>query len=417
MDRNLVYPGSIPLDSDLLALNRNAMVALGALAQTVLGSSTVVDGLVCTPTTPASLGVSVGPGAIVQLSVVDGLAFGSLPAVTDPLVKMGVNLAATNFSLATPTTSGQSINYLIQGALQESDASPIVLPYYNAANPALPYSGPTNSGVAQNTKRIQRVQLQLKAGAPAITGTQTTPPVDTGWVGLYSVSVANGQVSVGTSHISLHATAPFLAFKLPQLRPGFASGVQSVTASGTFVVPVGVAQLEVELWGGGAGSYASVSGIPSGGAAGGGYARKRVTGLTPGQSIAITIGAGGTAGAAGVAPTVGGTTSFGSFASATGGQLNGLTTVAAPGHGGTPGGVGTGGDLNLAGSEGNVGITINGGMGGGAAHGGGMRNAGAAAGNPGLFPGGGASGSGTGSGGSTANAGAAGATGLIIVRW
>lgn len=417
MDRNLVYPGSIPLDSDLLAVNRNAMVALGALAQVILGGSTVVDGLACTPTTPASLGVSVGPGAIAQLSVVDGLAFGSLPAATDPLVKLGINLAATNFSLAAPATSGQSINYLIQGALRESDAVPIVLPYYNAANPALPYSGPGDSGVAQNTQRIQRVQLQLKAGAPTITGTQTTPPVDSGWAGLYVVSVANGQISVGTPHIALHATAPFLAFKLPQLRPGFASGVQSITASGNFVVPAGVTQLEVELWGGGAGSYASVSGIPSGGAAGGGYVRKRVIGLEPGQSIAVAIGAGGAAGATGLAPTVGGTTSFGSFAAATGGRLNGLTSVAAPGHGGTPGGVGAGGDLNLAGSEGNVGVTINGGMGGGAAQGGGMRNAGAAAGNSGLFPGGGASGAGTGSGGATANAGAAGAAGLIIVRW
>ena len=68
MDRNLVYPGSIPLDSDLLSLNRNAMVALGALAQAVLGSSTVADGLACAPTAPASLGVSVGAGAIAQLS-------------------------------------------------------------------------------------------------------------------------------------------------------------------------------------------------------------------------------------------------------------------------------------------------------------------------------------------------------------
>ena len=38
MDRNLVYPGSIPLDTDLLSINRNAMIALGYLAQAVLGA-------------------------------------------------------------------------------------------------------------------------------------------------------------------------------------------------------------------------------------------------------------------------------------------------------------------------------------------------------------------------------------------
>ncbi len=46
MDRNLVYPGAIPLDTDILSLNRNAMVALGFLAQACLGTNTVVDGLV-----------------------------------------------------------------------------------------------------------------------------------------------------------------------------------------------------------------------------------------------------------------------------------------------------------------------------------------------------------------------------------
>ena len=33
MDRNIVYPGSIPLDTDLLTVNRNTMIALGYLAQ------------------------------------------------------------------------------------------------------------------------------------------------------------------------------------------------------------------------------------------------------------------------------------------------------------------------------------------------------------------------------------------------
>src|SRR6476661_4108744 len=109
MDRILVYPGSIPLDTDLLNTNRNSMLALGYLAQAVLGTNTVVDGLACSPTTPGSLTVTIGPGSITQLSVVDTLTYGSLPSnMTDPLVKMGINLAATPFTLAVPTTSGQS---------------------------------------------------------------------------------------------------------------------------------------------------------------------------------------------------------------------------------------------------------------------------------------------------------------------
>jgi hypothetical protein len=264
MDRILVYPGSIPLDTDLLNTNRNSMIALGSLAQTILGTGTVVDGLVCSPSTPASLSVTVGAGSIIQLSVVDTLAYGSLPAdTTDALLKHGINLATTAFTLTPPTTSGQTINYLIQAALLESDTNPIVLPYYNAANPVQPYSGPNNSGVAQNTMRIQRVQLQLKAGAAANSGSQATPPVDNGWVGLYVITVSYGQAAITSGNITQHSSAPFLGWKLPALRPGFASGVSTYVASGTFTVPMGVTQAEVEVWGGGSGSFASTANFAS----------------------------------------------------------------------------------------------------------------------------------------------------------
>jgi hypothetical protein len=415
MDRNLVYPGSIPLDTDLLALNRNTMVALGYLAQAVLGTSTLVDGLACMPTVPASLGITVGAGSITQLSVVDTLAYGSLPADTvDPLLKMGVNLQPTSFTLAAPTTSGQSVNYLIQAALQESDTSPVVLPYYNAANPTQPYSGPTNSGVAQNTQRIQRVQLQLKTGAAASTGTQLSPPIDNGWVGLYVITVSYGQTAVTGGAISTLPSAPFLTWKLPALRPGFASGVQTFSGSGNFVVPAGVSQVEVEIWGGGSGSYASLASIPAGGGAGGGYAKKRVTGLTVGQVIPVTVGAGGAAGTtAGGAPGAGGTSNFGSYASATGGALNVFATVSAPQNGAAPSGVGVGGDVNIGGSAGQNAVSSYGGLGGGAPMGG-MQNSGTY-GLPGIFPGGGASGAGN-PGGAAYN-GAQGAAGLVVVRW
>jgi hypothetical protein len=417
MDRSLVYPGSIPLDTDLLSTNRNAMTALGYLAQAVLGTNTVVDGLSCTPTSPASLAVTVGCGSITALSVVDAVAFGSLPAdTTGPLVKMGVNLASTSFTLTPPIASGQSINYLIQAALQESDTNPVVLPYYNAANPAQPYSGPTNSGVAQNTNRIQRVQLQLKAGAAANAGSQTTPPVDNGWVGLYVITVQYGQTTIGPASITQLPAAPFIGWKLPMLRPGFGTGVQNFLTSGSFTVPAGVIQAEAEVWGGGSGTYASVAGISSGGGSGGGYARKRIVGLIAGQTIPVTVGAGGTAGnTSGVLPSAGGTSSFGTFVSATGGSLNSLANIPNPQNGATPSGIGVAGDVNIAGSAGQAGLLNQGGL-GGAAPMGGCQNSGTW-GVAGVFPGGGASGAGTGGNSATPFNGAPGAGGLVVVRW
>jgi hypothetical protein len=421
MDRTLVYPGSIPLDTDLLSANRSAMVALGYLAQMSLGSSPVVDGLACTPTAPASLTVTIGPGSISQLTVIDAMAYGSLVAdPSNPLVKLGINVAPTNFTLVAPTTSGQSVNYLIQAAFQESDTNPVVLPYYNAAQPSQPYSGPANSATAQNTLRTQRVGLQMKCGAPAITGTQTTPPVDNSWVGLYVITLAYGQTTITAPNITTLPSAPFLLWKLPALHPGFGSGTQSFTSSGSFTVPAGVTQVEIEMWGGGSGSFASVTGSPtgiaSGGGSGGGYARKRIAGLTPGQSISVVVGGGGAAGiVAGSAPSCGGTSSFGAFVSATGGSLNYLATTSSPQNGSTPAGVGVGGDVNLTGSAGQAGIVNQGGL-GGAAPMGGSQNSGTT-GATGAFPGGGASGAGTGANSATPYSGAAGAPGFVVVRW
>lgn len=421
MDRILVYPGSIPLDTDILSLNRNTMIALGYLAQAVFGNNPIVDGLACSVTSPPSLSISVGPGAISQMTVVDTLPYGSLAAdTTDPLLKIGVNTAPVNFTLIAPTNSGQSTNYLIEAAFQESDIDPVILPYYNASAPSQPFSGPGNSGTAQNTCRTQTVQLQLKAGAAALSGTQTTPPVDNGWIGLYVITVAYGQTAVTLDNVVTLATAPFISWKLPFLRPGFASGVQNFTSSSSFIVPAGVYQVEVEVWGGGSGSYASVSGTPigigSGGGSGGGYARKRITGLIPGQAIPVVIGAGGAAGTtAGAAPTAGGTSSFGSYVSATGGSLNYLATLANPQNGATPAGVGVGGDVNLAGSAGQAALLNQGGMGGAAPMGGGQNSG--TTGVGGTFPGGGAAGAGTGANSTTPYAGAAGAPGLVVVRW
>ncbi len=417
MDRNIVYPSSIPLDTDLLSVNKNTMIGLGFLIQAVLGTNTVADGLTCQPTSPASMNVVIGPGSIAQLGPVDTAAYGSIAAdPTDLIMKMGINVAPASFSMTTPASVGQSINYLIEATLQETDASPVVLPYYNAANPAQSFSGPANSGAAQNTLRTQRVQLQLKSGLPANTGSQATPAADSGWMGLYQISVAYGQTQITAASIALTPNAPFLLWKLPSLRPGFGSGVQSFQSSGNFVVPVGVTQVEVELWGGGSGSFASVPGLSSGGGSGGGYAKKLVVNLTPGQTIPVTVGTGGAGGTTGgAAASSGSTSSFGQFASATGGSLNYLATTATPGNGATPPGVGVGGDVNLWGSAGQAGIQNQGGMGGAPPFGGGQNSG--TAGNPGWSPGGGAAGAGTGATSNTSFNGAAGGGGLVVVRW
>lgn len=125
------------------------------------------------------------------------------------------------------------------------------------------------------------------------------------------------------------------------------------------------------------------------------------------------------------APGAGGTSTFvlgGTTISATGGVVNPLGVASAPSLGNLKG-VGSGGDVNVYGGDGQSGmanqggLTFNlGGFGGEGPLSGGVLNSGTT-GNPGRFPGGGASGAGTGATGTTAYAAAAGAAGLCIVRW
>ena len=255
-----------------------------------------------------------------------------MPAVTtDAVVKMGINGDVSTFSLSAPAGLGQSINYLIEAAFQEVDEIPVVLPYYNAANPAQSFSGPANSGSAQNTIRAQRVQIQLKPG-PTWKYWQSNHSCGRHWLGWVVSNYYRIWSNAGYSCKYFHypdCAVPNLEAAVP--RPGFGSGIQSFLGSGTFSVPVGVTQVEVEVWGGGSESYASLPGLASGGGSGGGYAKKLVTNLVPGQPIAVTVGVGGGGGtSAGSAAQAGGASAFGQFVSASGGSLNPLASVSAP---------------------------------------------------------------------------------------
>lgn len=238
MDRKLIYPGQLPLETDLLGTNLNVMVAMGRLVMDLLGSSTLVSGLACTPTAPASLKVNIGAGAIYSLQNVDGTAYSSLPANTaDQIMKQGIQFASDNLQLTmtAPTTPGYSIIYLVQAAFSETDAGSTVLNYYNADNPAVPYSGPNNSNTPNTTVRAGRINIQAKAG---VAGTSpSVPAADTGFVPLYQITVAYAQTAITAGNITVAAGAPFLT-TLPNVAASLAGYAK--LASPTFSGAVGI---------------------------------------------------------------------------------------------------------------------------------------------------------------------------------
>jgi len=217
MDRQIVYPGQILPETSLLQMAKDAMIGVAKLSAAMLGTSTMANGFAVTPTGPASLQVLCAPGEIYSLTSIDALAFSTLPAdTTHSIMKQGILLDGVTLSCPAPGTTGQSINYLVQVTYQDSDSTPVLLPYYNSANPAMPYSGMGNNGLTQNTNRKGIAVVSVKAGASAVTGSQVTPAPDAGYIGLYVVTVAFGQTTITAGSITQYSGAPLLPAGLLQ---------------------------------------------------------------------------------------------------------------------------------------------------------------------------------------------------------
>jgi len=220
LDRQTIYFGQVPLETDLLSAQQDAMVGLAKLAAGVFGTNTLVNAFTCTPTSPAGLTVQLTPGEIYQLENLEQTAWSSLPAnIVYTVLKQGIQLGVVQFGITPPAAVGYSQVFLIEVQYQDLDTGLVTLPYFNSANPASPFMGPGNSGQAQNTIRQGIVASQVKAGIAAPTGTQVTPTADAGWTGIFTVTVPQGTTAISAGMIATVAQAPFLQVNgyLPQI--------------------------------------------------------------------------------------------------------------------------------------------------------------------------------------------------------
>jgi hypothetical protein len=212
MDRATIQYGQLSLETDLLRAQQYAMVGIGKLFEAVVGTSIAVDGFGTAPTAPASMSVNIAPGQVYQQTNLEGSPWSSLPAdLTHNIVKQGIQLNTTTQTFVAPTTVGFAQNFLIQVAYSDADSGLVVRPYYNAANPSVPFNGPGNAGTQDSSVRAGVAALAVKAGVAATSGTQTTPTPDAGYAGLYVVTVAYGQTTITAGNISLYPGAPFIA--------------------------------------------------------------------------------------------------------------------------------------------------------------------------------------------------------------
>jgi hypothetical protein len=273
-----------------------------------------------------------------------------------------------------------------------------------AASPAI--SNPATTGTDSGTETLANKTL-------------TSPVLNTPAIGSAGGTFA-GSTS-GTTTLKASATASG-TLTLPAATGTIALGIPSkqiFTTSGTFTIPAGVTAVKVTVTGGGGagagGSGASGSNGSGGGA--GGTAIKWLTGLTPGNTLTVTVGSGGTgvsnaAGNSGTPSTVASGTQ--TITTLTGGAGNGAPNAVQPG---IPGGA-TNGDINLSGGIGTGqagGSTTVGGNGAASYWGGGGGFGVGAAGGVAVNPGAGGGGAGGGSG--SAVTGGAGAAGIVLFEW
>ncbi len=174
------------------------------------------------------------------------------------------------------------------------------------------------------------------------------------WISTVDNNAVNPDGAGQTAWLPLMLSSDVLALILAN---GLVGRTQTFFTSGTFTVPPNVTSVRVEMLGGGGAGGATnnstaggtlVGNNGSGGGAGG-YCYANFTGLTPGATYAVTVGAGGIA-MANAAGGNGGTTSFGALCSATGGQ-GGAFGSQTQSYGGA-GGMGSGGQINLSGGQG-----------------------------------------------------------------
>ena len=299
-----------------------------------------------------------------------------------------------------------------------------------ANNVAIESSQINSSGVLQPAGGGTGVTSSTGSGSNVL---NTSPTLVTPTLGAASASslalgsaltVANGGTgltSVGTSGYYLQSSGSGLQYTAVSAGlPGVLG--QAFTSNGTFTIPAGVTALKITVIGGGGGG-GSTSGSPIGGSASGGAAISYLTGLTPGGTLAVTVGAGGTGGGSYNTGGTGGTSSVASGTqtistiSATGGQSARGSNQGAwiPA---TVTGIGSGGTINIAGSYGTSALGdfgqgfYWGGTGGDSILGGGGLGNNNGVGFAGGNYGGGAGGSATG-----AYVGASGAGGIVIFEW
>lgn len=217
MDRRTVYASETIREIDALQAQKDAMVGLAWLTQSVYGPNEWVVGLQVAPTNPQGQAVQVQTGQIYQVEETDMTAWSSLLGDATEIVQQGILSNTITFGINPPPLVNESQWYVIEAQFQQLDSNTTILQYFNPINPASPLNGPSGTGAPQNQDRLGAVLVKLKAGLPAPTGDEVKPVVDSGFLALAYIHINFGQATLGTGDITdVRPTYP----TIPQILSG-----------------------------------------------------------------------------------------------------------------------------------------------------------------------------------------------------
>lgn len=374
------------------AVNTISFGSTGLTPSTATSGAVTVAGTLATTNGGTGLTSFTSGGAVYATST-SALTTGTLPVTgggtgqSSALTQYGVVYGSTTSAMATtaagtttqvlhgngvgaPTWSAVSLTADVSGTLPVANGGTGVTTSTGSGNNVLSTS-PTLVTPVLGTPTS--VTLTNATGLPLTTGVTGTLPVTNGGTGVASATayalLAGGTTSTGAfqSLASVGTTGQVLtsngAGALPtfQTAAGGGLGGQTVfTSSGTFTIPSGKTVVKVTIigGGGGGGQYSGSCCVNTQNGVGGGTAIKYLTGLTPGNTLTVTVGAAGAANT-----TNNGNGSAGGTSSVASGTQTITTVSATGGAGGTSTGyssappapgVGSNGDINLYGGNGNA---------------------------------------------------------------
>lgn len=274
-----------------------------------------------------------------------------------PILTTANACSSQQYTFDTATTAFPDLSVLptLTGDVTNSGNVTTVGKVNGVSYPASPSTHAVPVTTAANTDTYKVIPDCTDTGGNHINYTQSTDAFSCGTSGNATAAPGTGIAfagsTSGTTTVKASATASG-TLTLPAATGTLSIGaltVQTFNASGTHTILCSTEKATV-VGGGAAGGGASASNTGSGGGSGG-VAIKWLSGLTPGNTLTVTVGAGGTpvsnaAGGNGAATTVASGTQTISTITANGGNGGAASTDPGPGSGAP---ISTGGDINGAG--------------------------------------------------------------------